>query len=93
MRFASKCLGYKEPRYVNLKKFNTGKYTPLARRMIDPYVPYFNFRAIFDSKKTMKILNGLGYEYPEINDDYLGRLFEYCMKKGYVKRTTKKNTR
>ena len=56
MKFASKYFGYKEPHYVSLEDFNLGSLNPVTRRLIKPYIPYFNFKTIFESYTTSNIL-------------------------------------
>ncbi|MCR4336489.1 MAG: SDR family oxidoreductase [Candidatus Omnitrophica bacterium] len=87
MRFTSNFFKYKEPKYINLSKFNINEYSPLVRQILKVYIPYFNFGAIFDCEKTKRILLSLGFSYPKVDESYLSRIFEYSYKEGYIKKS------
>lgn len=86
MNFASEFFCYKQPKFVALEDFKSSKYSPVYRKMLESYIPYFNFKATFGCKQTLACLKKLNYVYPEINDQFLGRLFNFCLQSGYIKK-------
>jgi thioester reductase-like protein len=86
MKFASKFFGYKEPDYTALKKFNLSSLNPVQKSLINPYIPYFNFCASFDSQYTQKKLRKVKYRFPHINKNFIIRQFKFCEKAGYIKK-------
>ncbi len=90
MNFASSYFGYKAPKYVDLLEFNLGDLTTVQRKILEPYIPYFNFRAIFSGVETFEELISVGYSFPKIDDFFLTRLFKYCCDVGYIQQMANK---
>ncbi len=86
MRLGSNFFGYKEPKYVKLEQFDKKKLTPLQKRLIEPYIPYFTLKVKFMADNAQKILKESGFKYPKINDEYVNRIFNYSYKMGYIKK-------
>lgn len=84
MKFASKYIGYKEPKYTDIKNLNLNKLATFGRKLLERYIPYLNFAAVFDSRNTFNKLKKLGFKYPSIDNKFLSRLFEYSINKRFI---------
>ncbi|MDP8264699.1 MAG: SDR family oxidoreductase [Candidatus Aceula lacicola] len=83
---AARFFGYLNPEFIPLRKFNFKDLTPVQHRLIEPFMPYFNYKSFFVSDKTQKVLKNYGFKYPDINDEFYLRLFQYCCKVGFIKK-------
>ncbi len=87
---ASKYFGFKKPNFVQPKEIDIHKeYTIVKRKMIEPYIPYFNYFTKFDITNTQNHLQSKKFKFPEIDKDNLFNLFEYCDKNGFIKKDKK----
>ena len=86
LNMAGEYFGYKPPRLIAPDKFDFSKWTPVQRVLSQPFLPYFNSRSRFASRKTAAILAKKGFAFPEIDDANLLRIFEYCHKTGFIRR-------
>lgn len=84
MNCASRYIGYENPKFVKLHNFNPDSLGIYKRKIIDPYIPFFNFKSVFDARKTFEALLGSGFTYPLINDGFINRLLEFSIQKGYI---------
>ena len=90
LTLASGYFGFKKPRFVSPEKISMHEsFTPVTRKIIEPYFPYFNHFTVFDMKNTLNQLKQVNFEFPEFNEDNFIRLFEYCDKVEFIRR--KKN--
>jgi len=83
---ASDFFGFSKPELVPLKDFDMDTLTTVQKHLIDPYIPYFNYGAMFDSVSTMNMLGGKGFHCPIIDTEFLVKLFKFCDKAGFIKR-------
>ena len=84
---ASEYFGFKKPEFVSLEKIDIRKeYSAIKRKMIKPYIPYFNYLAQFDMSNTMKRLDGEKFAFPEFDEKNFMRLFEYCANVKFIRR-------
>jgi len=83
---ASDFFGFKKPEMAPLRDFNMDRMSVVQKKLIGPYVPYFNYNIEFNSLYTQNILKKIGLEYPPVNDKFLLKLFAYCLKSGFIKR-------
>jgi len=91
VRLASQYFGFSLPKLIPPEKFNFKKWTPVQRLLAQAFIPYFNFTVKFLSEKTQDILkNKYNFEIPQITEDNLIRIFEYCVKRGFIKQKVKK---
>lgn len=86
---ACRYFGFNKPRMIPLEDFPEDRLTPLQWTLIDPYIPYFNYKAKFDSRKAQSALNKLSFNWPDVDEKFFGNLFKYCIKSGFIKQ--KKN--
>jgi thioester reductase-like protein len=87
LSMASEYFGFKKPEFVPVEKFDIYKeYTPVKRKMVEPYLPYFNYAAEFDMTNTLGAFRGKDFVFPEFDDANFTVLFEYCAKAGFIKR-------
>lgn len=76
---------YKNPKYIPTEDYNFKKLSLIQKQILDAYFPYFNYRTIFDSNKTQKTLRKYNFKYPDINDNFLYRIFDFCKTYGYIR--------
>ena len=90
IRLASQYFGFSPPELIPPEKFNFKKWTPVQRLLAEPYIPYFNFTVKFLSEKTQEILkNRYNFEIPQVTEDNLIKVFEYCVKRGFIRQKVK----
>ena len=85
MDICSNYLSFKKPAYISREQFDRMNIGPIRKKMIEPFLGYFNFKAIFDNTKTLKVLGNLGFKLSKINDNYIYRILEYCIKSNFLK--------
>ncbi|MCX5677793.1 MAG: SDR family oxidoreductase [Candidatus Omnitrophica bacterium] len=83
---ASDFFGFKKPEFVPLKDFSMNTLTTVQKNLIEPYIPYFNYKTIFDSVNTMDMLEEKGFQCPIVDTDFLVKLFKFCDETGFMKR-------
>ena len=82
--------GFKKPELVPSGGIDIVKeYTPIQRKLINPFVPYFNYKAEFNTQNTMSKLKRPKVVFPDFDESNLIRLFKYCNKVGFIKRKKK----
>jgi len=87
---ASEYFGFKKPNFISTGKFDIQKeYSFVKRKMIESYIPYFNYVTEFDVKNTMRKLKKPKFMFPDFDERNFIRLFEYCNKTGFIKRKKK----
>lgn len=83
---ASRYFGFLPPKLVSRKTFSSKEKSSAKTKLLQPYVPYFNFQATYDSRATLTALNQVKFCYPEFDDNFLLRLFKYAEKSNFIKR-------
>ena len=86
MELAAGYFKFKMPQLIPWENFDFKEWTPVKKALADPYIPYFNSNTKFLSQKTQEVLKKYSFEYPPIDTDNVIRIFEYCSKRGFVKR-------
>ena len=87
---ASSYFGFKKPKIIPENKFNFKKLKGFRKKVIEPYLPYFNHKEmIFDTANFRRAVNGAGFTWPVINRRLLRRLFKYCVDVKYINRKIK----
>lgn len=87
LTIASDYFGFKKPEFTIAKDFDfANEYTPAARKIIEPYMSYFNYGANFDMANTLSKLPDAEKSFPQFDKKNLTRLFEYCDKTGFIRR-------
>jgi len=82
---ASEYFGFRKPRFVKEKKFCTKKLSPLQWSLVEPFVPYFNYKLRFDSQNSQAILKKRKFIWPEVNKVFLGKLYQYCTECNFIR--------
>jgi hypothetical protein len=73
-----------------LSKFNFKELKGFGRKVIEPYLPYFNHKKIiFDMSNFNRAIKGTGFAWPFVNKKLLFRLFKYCVDVKYINRKIK----
>lgn len=87
---ASKYLKFRKPLLVPQEKFTYKKLSPLQFSLIEPYIPYFNYKLKFNSKNANSILSKTSFKWPKIDKPLLKQLFKFCVASGFIKEMGKK---
>jgi len=85
MGLASDFFGFKKPDFVKPELFNMDNLSIVQRRLIEPYIPYFNYNLKFDCTKALAVLKRCKFTFPEITDSFLIKLFSFCAETGFIK--------
>lgn len=83
--FASKYLGCNKPKYVEGSNFSLSRLTVVQKKILVPFLPYFNLKVNLRSEKTFKRLSGHGFRFPKITERYIGKLIKHGRDVGYFK--------
>ena len=86
---ASDFFGFKKPEFIPFEDFDINSLTPVQKRIIEPYIPYFHYETKFDSSNADKILKKYNFSYPDYDKKLLNAIFSYCEKIGFIKRKRK----
>lgn len=87
---ASHYIGFKKPEFVLSEELDIyEQYTPVQRRMIEPYTPYFNCLTEFAVRNTIAQLRKSEFRFPKFDDDNLKRLLKYSSSIGFIKNKKK----
>ncbi len=82
--------GFKKPKITPENRFNFKKLKGFRKKVIEPYLPYFNHKEIiFDMSNFKKAINGTHFTWPVIDKKLLRRLFKYCKDVKYINRKIK----
>ncbi len=81
---ASRVLKFKRPSLIPLKEFQRDRLSKAQWKLIDPFVPYFNYRLRFRKSITTNLLGSFGFHWPKINDSLLQKLYKFCIKSNFV---------
>ena len=85
MDVAANYFKYINPLFIPLEKFDMAILTSVQKRMISELIPYFNYRTIFNSEITQKIMEKHGYSCPKVDQNFYERLFEYCQRVRFIR--------
>ena len=75
---------FKKPFIIDLRNFKKCKSLFWCNKLLETYIPYFNFSATFGSKKTIDCLKKFNFSYPSIDKNYLNRIFKFCAEKKFI---------
>jgi len=82
---ASSYFGFKKPKITPCDKFNYKEFKGFKRKVIEPYLPYFNHKeVVFDITNFKRAIDGTGFAWPAIDRKLLHRLFKYCVDVKYI---------
>jgi thioester reductase-like protein len=82
---ASKHFDFKIPEMIPLENFRQEMLTEIQWALIEPYVPYFNFKSLFDSGNAEVLLGCTDFKWPDVDERYFQRIFNYCLSSGFIK--------
>lgn len=85
---ASSVFHCRKPKLVPIEKFPRSQLTALQWNLIEPFVPYFNYRLRFKSKHTNTQLRTLGFRWSRMTPALLRRIFRYCAHYGFIPHRT-----
>jgi len=84
---ACKYFCFKKPHIIDRRKFDYSTLTGFRKKLLDPYIPYFNHKYIvYDDANFRSVIAGQKFMWPKIDKKLLLTLFKYCDKVGFIKR-------
>ena len=86
IHIASNVLNCKEPEYVDKDIFRFNDIDTVKRRILEPFVPYFNLQTNHCSTKTLTKLKKIKFEYPKIDDKFLLKMLDTGKKSNNVQK-------
>jgi thioester reductase-like protein len=90
MELASDFFGFKIPRFIPIEKFDLNWLSPVQKKIVKPFIPYFNYKTKFVSNFTYARLNTYNFQNFEIDKINIMRVFEYCIKAGFINKHIKR---
>jgi thioester reductase-like protein len=85
LKKASNFFGYCNPKFIPLKKFRFNRLTIIQKKILEPFIPYFNYKVLFKASKTEAKLKQVNFSYPVMSEDFYCRLFAFCKMSGFIK--------
>ena len=87
---ASAYFGFRKPKIISENRFNFKELKGFKKKVIEPYLPYFNHKEIdFDTTNFKKAVNGNEFNWPVTGRKLLRRLFKNCVDVKYIVRKIK----
>jgi thioester reductase-like protein len=83
---ASEYFGFDRLRFIPVKDFDFGTLTAVQTRMLEPFIPYFDYSQYFDRTGSEAALRKTAFSYPAYDDSMIIRLFDYCVSSGFIQR-------
>jgi len=84
IEMCSNYLNFSKPKLVPFSKFKKSWLSAAQWKLIEPFIPYFNYSARFDASMTNKILMEKNFRWPNINQKYISNILKFCVKSGFV---------
>ncbi len=84
--------GYLMPKMIPFEEFLALPITAAQKRMISPFMHYFNCKARFDKAIATSLLKKSGLSFPVINEKSMEMVFNYCLVKNFVKKKVLKKS-
>lgn len=66
--------------------FEKDRLSAVQWRIVEPFIPYFNYRVTFDAERTNSLLKKLGFCWPKINRTFFNTLYRYCQECGFIRK-------
>ncbi len=85
MDLAAQYFNYKCPKFIPLTKFDLNRLSSVQKKMIEAYIPYFNYQVEISSVKTARILRKYNFRFPRMGKAFYMRAFKFCKKVGFIK--------
>lgn len=87
LNIASAYFGFKKPKITPKNRFNFKALKGFRRKVIEPYLPYFNHKEmIFDRTNFKKAVKGTAFKWPNVDRKLLLTLLKYCVDVKYITR-------
>jgi|GEM_PF-4725452 thioester reductase-like protein len=81
----------KEPLYVDIKNFNPGDISISEQKLIQLFLPFLNYRTIFNGNATFRELKKLGYDSHPLDEQFIIKLFDYAIYNRFMIRNKRHN--
>lgn len=82
---ASRYFKFQKPLLLPKEKFYLKKLSPLQFSLLEPFIPYLNYKLKFDARNSQSILIKTNFKWPKIDEVFLKRLFKFCIRSGFIK--------
>jgi len=73
------------PKLIPLEHFPRRRLSQLQWSLVEPFVPYLNYRVRFKADRTNDVLRSFGFLWPRMDRAMLTKLFQYCIRCGYIR--------
>ena len=83
---ASKYYKFELPKMLTEKCFNYSSWSPVQKKLAEPFIPYFNLEQKTLSNRTQRIMKKHGIMSKVVDRSILSVMFRYCEERGYIKR-------
>jgi nucleoside-diphosphate-sugar epimerase len=86
-QMASSFFKFKLPLFESRDKFNEGQWSPVQKKLAVVFIPYFNYKTKFLTRKLERVLlkTESKYTMPVISSKSLNPIFNYCNKAGFIR--------
>ena len=65
------------PKILTFDEFESIGFSPATKKFSEPFLPYFKFKALIDSSRTISGLRASNFYFPQLDKQFLCTLFEY----------------
>lgn len=83
---AAKFFKYSNPKFIEPDKFDSKGLSLKQSNIVNTYLAYGSYDLKFNSHYTEMNL-GQKFSWPKIDTDLLNKLFDFCLKSGYIKKS------
>lgn len=85
IELASKYFNFNKPKLFKKTIFKDTALGRLYKEPVRPFLNYFTFKAQFECQKTIDRLARLGFCFPNVDENFLRRIFSYTVKRKYIR--------
>ena len=85
VKLISKYLECNVPECTAAEEFDLNRLDAVHKKILIPFLPYFNSQVILTSDKTIRELEKFDFQFPEINRQYIVKILEFGKRLGYFK--------
>jgi thioester reductase-like protein len=76
------------PNMGALNGFERESLSELQWKLVNPFIPYFNYKVTFNAECTNLLLRKMGFFWIRIDKNFLNVLYQYCRECGFVRKST-----
>ena len=88
MNTAARFFNFRIPEMIPVGKFDFSKLTSIQKKLISPYIPYFNYKIKFSTGNSRLLLGECPAKWPVITEEYFRTMFNFCLDSGFIAKRT-----